>query len=153
MHALGSVLKQLHQHMNSAIEAKMREEGLNITFPRAVALMSLIEQPGLSGAQMAREAMVSPQTMHQILLRLQQDGLIARSADPVHGRVQRTEITAEGRALFKQGYRVATGVIDQVMAGLDTGERSALIRMLQHCLNNLMTTAPQPATSTDTSNR
>jgi DNA-binding MarR family transcriptional regulator len=151
-HALGFLLKQLHQHLNSAIEAKMREHGLNLTFPRAVALMSLIEQPGLSGAQMAREAMVSPQTMHQILLRLQEDGLVARSADPVHGRVQRTEITLEGRALFQQGYGVATGVIEQVMAGLDTHERSELTRLLLHCLNNVMRAAHQPASidTTDT---
>ncbi len=127
----------------------MRVHGLNITFPRAAALHALLEQPGLSGAEMARQAMVSPQTMHQILLRLQEDGLVARSADPVHGRVQRTEITPEGRALFQRGYGVATCVIDQVMAGLDTHERNELARLLQHCLNNVIRTADQPA-STDT---
>lgn len=134
----GHLIKQLHQMLNAAIEARMRAAGVELTFPRAVALMSLIERPGLSNAEMAREAMVSPQTMHQILRKLLEEGLVTRRADPVHRRVQRTEITTAGQALLLRGIEVADAVLGDVQRGLSAEERSQLTRLLGVCRDNLV---------------
>ncbi len=135
---LGFLLKQVHHLLNAAIEHEMRAQGVTLTFPRATALVSLLADEGLSNAQLARQAMVAPQTMHQILLRLEQDGLVVRSADPAHGRVQRTALTDAGRALLLRGVAVSDPVFERVQAGLDAGERAELLRLLSHCVGNLL---------------
>jgi DNA-binding MarR family transcriptional regulator len=135
---LGFLLKQTHHLLNAAIEEKMRAHGVALTFPRATALISLLGDDGLSNAQLARQALVSPQTMHQILLRLEQDGLVTRSADPAHGRVQRTALTETGRALLMRGMAVSGPVFERLQAGLDARERAELVRLLARCVGNLM---------------
>lgn len=135
---LGFLLKQVHHLLNAAIEHEMRTQGVALTFPRATALVSLLGDGGLSNAQLARQAMVSPQTMHQILLRLEQDGLVVRSADPAHGRVQRTTLTDAGRTLLMRGVAVSEPVFERLQAGLDASERAELTRLLAHCVGNLL---------------
>ena len=135
---LGFLLKQLHHLLNAAIEGEMRAQGIGLTFPRAVALVSLLEDEGLSNAELARQAMVSPQTMHQILRRLEQDGLVLRSADPTHGRVQRTALTDAGRALLIRGVATSGPVFERLLHGLDADERAELTRLITHCVGNLL---------------
>ncbi len=135
---IGFLLKQVHHLLNAAIEGEMRAQGVGLTFPRAVALVSLLEDEGLSNAELARQAMVSPQTMHQILLRLEQDGLVVRSADPNHGRVQRTALTDAGRALLIRGVATSEPVFERLLHGLGAGERAELTRLITHCVGNLL---------------
>lgn len=134
---LGFLLKQTHHMVNTAIESEMRAHGLGLTFPRAVAMVSLVEDEGLSNAELARQAMVSPQTMHQILLRLEQDGLVVRSAHPEHGRVRRTALTDAGRALLIRGVAVSEPVFARMLHGLSAHECAELARLLGHCIGNL----------------
>ncbi|HZF96639.1 MAG TPA: MarR family transcriptional regulator [Pseudoxanthomonas sp.] len=135
---IGFLLKRIHHLVNGAIESRMRAHGLGLTFPRAVAMVSLLEDGGLSNAELARHAMVSPQTMHQILLRLEHDGLVARTADPDHGRVQRTALTEAGRALLMRGVAVSDPVFERLLHGLDADEQAQFARLLGHCVGNLV---------------
>ena len=64
---LGYAIKQAHHLMRAAIEQRTRAAGLDMSLPHLAALFLLSETPGLSGAQLARWAMVTPQTMNQIL--------------------------------------------------------------------------------------
>jgi DNA-binding MarR family transcriptional regulator len=137
-HHLGYLLKQVHHLINTTIEARMRAHGLPLTFPRAVTLMGLLARPGMSGAELAREAMVSPQTMHQILHKLREEGLITRRADPHHKRVQRTEITEAGQALLLRGIVVADGVFEDTQRTLGKEQRAQLVQLLGVCRDNLL---------------
>lgn len=140
---VGFLLKQVHHLLNAAIEEEMRRQGLNLTFPRAVALVSLLQNDGLSNAALARAAMVSAQTMHQIVRRLEQDGLVARTADPAHGRVRRTSLTDAGRALLMRGVAVSEPVFERMLDGLDTADRDRLVGLLAHCAARLSDSAPR----------
>lgn len=77
---MGLALKQLHVGLTAAIEERLRADGMDLTRPQAITLMLLAERPGVSNAELARLGGVSPQTMHQILLRLARDGLVTHPA-------------------------------------------------------------------------
>jgi len=135
---LGYALKQTHHLMRAAIENRIRAAGLGMTFPHMAALFLLSESPGLSGAQLARWAMVTPQTMNQILARLETDGLIVRESDPDHGRILRARVTEQGRQQFERSCELANGLIDEAQAGLSPGERNEVLRLLGICQDNLL---------------
>ncbi len=135
---LGYLLKQAHQLMRAAIENRARAADLGLTFPHMAALFLLSETPGLSGAQLARWAMVSPQTMNKILTRLETDGLIVREPDPEHGRILRARVTAVGMERFARGVAMADALIGEAQADFSDAERAELLRLLAKCQDNLL---------------
>lgn len=135
---LGYAIKQAHHLMRAAIENRTRAAGLGMTFPHMAALFLLSETPGLSGAQLARWAMVTPQTMSQILTRLEADGLIVREPDPEHGRILRARVTERGGQEFERGCALADTLIEQAQNGLSVAERGELLRLLGKCQDNLL---------------
>jgi len=135
---LGYALKQAHHLMRAAIENRTRAAGLGITLPHIATLFLLSQTPGLSGAQLARWTMVTPQTMNQILTRLETDGLIVREADPEHGRILRARVTAHGLRQFERGCELADSLIDEAQSGLSKTERGELLRLLGKCQDNLL---------------
>ena len=135
---LGYLLKQVHQLMRAAIENRARQAGLTMTLPHMAALFLLSKTPGLSGAQLARWAMVSPQTMNQILTRLETDGLIVRERDPEHGRILRARVTDLGMERFQRGVAMADGLIEEAQSDFSAGESGELLRLLAKCQDNLL---------------
>ena len=60
---------------------------LGVTPPQFVVLTMLRAYPGLSGADLARVALLTPQTVGVIIRNLERDGAIRKTPHPVHGRV------------------------------------------------------------------
>jgi DNA-binding MarR family transcriptional regulator len=85
--------------------------------------------------------MVTPQTMNQILTRLEIDGLIVREPDPEHGRILRARVTEYGHQQFQRGCELADALIDEAQSGLSTAERGELLRLLGKCQDNLLSIA------------
>jgi len=135
---LGYALKQAHHLMRAAIENRTRAAGLGMTLPHIATLFLLSQTPGLSGAQLARWTMVTPQTMNQILTRLELDGLIVREPDPEHGRILRARVTDYGQQQFERGCELADTLIDEAQSGLSAAERGELLRLLGKCQDNLL---------------
>ncbi len=131
---LGWLLKQLHVAITSAFEEQLRAAGIELTRPQTITLMALAEHPGASNAELARVTSVSPQTMHQILQRLERDGLLARSPQPQRGRVRQVAISERGLALMARGMAQAQQAIEAALAGLDPAEQDQLIGLLQRCV-------------------
>lgn len=136
--SLGYLLKQVHHLMRQGIEQQMRTVRLeNMTHAHAVTLHSLTSQPGASGADLARGAMVTPQTMNAILVNLETQGLIERRPDPSHGRILATYITDKGRRHLERGVSAAERFLDDMESALTASERRELRRLLQKCLGRL----------------
>jgi DNA-binding MarR family transcriptional regulator len=135
---LGYALKQAHHLMRAAIENRTRAAGLGMTLPHIATLFLLSQTPGLSGAQLARWTMVTPQTMNQILTKLETDGLIVREPDPEHGRILRARVTDYGHQQFERGCELADTLIDEAQSGLSPAERGELLRLLGKCQDNLL---------------
>lgn len=91
---LGYALKRAQHAMRQNMDRQLKDLGLSA--PQYSVLASVEREPGISNAQLARLAFVTPQTMQAMLVKLEQAGLIARAPDADHGRIQHTTLTAHG---------------------------------------------------------
>ncbi len=77
-----------------ALRTALAPHGL--TVPEYTTLSVIASRRGLSNAQLARRALITPQSMNEVLKALEQQGYVRRTADPAHGRIMRTELTRAG---------------------------------------------------------
>ena len=75
-------------------------------------LRQLATEPGLSGADLARRLLISPQGVQLALKALERRGLVERKQDPQHGRILQAFLTDQGR-------KVAEAVVSDAIAAHD----------------------------------
>jgi DNA-binding MarR family transcriptional regulator len=100
-------------------------------------LSVLSRRSGLSNAQLARRALVSSQSMNEVLLALEQRGLVSRRAHPDHGRIRQTRLTAKGRKTLTLCDDEVHEVETRMISGLSRAEQTALHRALLSCVRSL----------------
>lgn len=122
------LLRQAHGAVRSALDAALAEAGL--TTPQFLVLNLLDSYPGASGADIARIAQLTPQTVNLIVRKLERDRLIARSEHESHGRVLRIELTEAGSKRLRQCKRLADGVESEILALLDADAEPEVRRWL-----------------------
>jgi DNA-binding MarR family transcriptional regulator len=103
---------------------------LGVTPPQFLVLTMLDSYPGASGADVARLALLTPQTVHGIIGNLERAGLIARSAHPVHGRVQVNALTKTGRTLLSRCKERAAKADAELRVGISPDEEAVIRRWL-----------------------
>jgi DNA-binding MarR family transcriptional regulator len=117
------------------IDSVVRSHGLSAAQYTTLSVLS--RRSGLSNAQLARRALVSSQSMNEVLLALEQRGLVSRRAHPEHGRIRQTRLTAKGRKTLAlcddEVYEVET----RMVSGLGRAEQAALHRALLSCVRSL----------------
>ena len=91
---LGYLLRQAQAATRLTLERALAE--LGVTPPQFVVLTMLKAYPGLSGADLARVALLTPQTVGVIIRNLERDGAIRKTPHPVHGRVLQWTLTRRG---------------------------------------------------------
>jgi DNA-binding MarR family transcriptional regulator len=72
----------------------------------------------LSNAQLARRALITPQSMIEVLASLERRGLVRRRADPANARIMRAELTASGRRVLGRVDAVIAELEDELLAGI-----------------------------------
>jgi DNA-binding MarR family transcriptional regulator len=102
--------------------------GLSVS--QYTTLSVLARRSGLSNAQLARRALVSPQSMNEVLLALERRGLVRRKAHPEHGRILQARLTAKGRRLLDACDDGVRDVEARMMRGLTARDEAALRRAL-----------------------
>ena len=129
--SVGYELKRVQHDLRLYMDAELRE--MDVTTPQYAALSVLAEQPGISNAALARRSFVTPQTMNQIMLRLEAAGLVERRAHPEHGRVLQAYLTEEGNNLRKECAIRVDALEGRMISGLSEDERLTLLELLQRC--------------------
>ena len=133
----GYLIKELQQILRTQIEARLRAKGLWLSFPHATVLMILREEPGLSGAQLARRNSVTAQTMNGLLQPLEANGLIERRADPENARVLKCYLKPKGVGMLQQGMHEAGAVFNLMLGTLTERERTDFRGILRRCIEAL----------------
>ena len=132
---LSYVVGRLDRVLRRQLDERLRPHGL--TTPQYTTL-SILRAPGvLSNARLARRALITPQSMSQILGGLERRGLIRRKPDPDHGRVLRVELTAAGRHVLRECDRAADDIERRMLERLGARDRSKLAPMLVECVRAL----------------
>ena len=95
---LGYELRRAELAWRKTLEGPLRELGL--TLPQYSTLRALERAPGASSAELARSALVTPQTMNALVLQLEQAELITRTTSTTNltGAQRRTDAPAEKRS-------------------------------------------------------
>ena len=104
---LGYLLRQAQAAARLAMERALAD--LGVTPPQFVVLTMLKAYPGLSGADLARVALLTPQTVGVIIRNLERSGAIRKAPHPVHGRVLMWTLTRRGTALLDKCRRTSCG--------------------------------------------
>lgn len=104
--------------------------GLNVTVPQFSVLTMIDAYPGVSGADLARLTLLTPQTINLIVKNLERDGLIVKTPDEVHGRVIRLDTTARGRQLRSKCRARADGIEKLLVENLSDPEQRTIRRWL-----------------------
>ena len=149
-HIVGFLLKSLQHTLRQSVDEALRKEGLELSFAHFAALFGLHCEPGITGAQLARRAMVSAQTMNAVLRRLELDGRIERRPHPDSRRADSWTLTADGVELLTRARKVGASIFSRMLAPLDAEEIAGLERTLRRCIAALeapeASEAPAPMT-------
>ena len=103
---------------------------LGVTPPQFAVLTMLNAYPGLSGADVARVALLTPQTVGVIIGNLERDGAIKKTPHPVHGRALQWTLTRHGANLLGKCRRRVDAVERRLVAGLGPRQEVVIRRWL-----------------------
>lgn len=135
--AIPHLLKNLHQSLRHAVDEALRRQGIEMSFAHFVTLFTLQAEPGIAGAELARRAFVTPQTMNTILRRLEKDGDIERRPHPDNVRADSWFITKAGQARLNRAKRVGEAVWTRLLSALKDSEVTQLQSLLARCIGGL----------------
>jgi len=91
---VGYLVYRVERRLRARLDEELRQCG--VSTPEYVTLSVLRERDGLSCAQLARWALVTPQAMNLVIAGLERRRLVRRRPDPKHRRVLRASVTAKG---------------------------------------------------------
>jgi len=125
--------------VNQGIRRRMRTSlaQWSLSVQEFTTLSVLSSRPGLSNAQLARRALVTPQAMIEILSKLESRGLVRREIDPAHGRILRAELTVDGHDLLREADPAIRLIQDELLADVPEVDREAAMRAMNVAMANL----------------
>ena len=121
---LGYLLRQANATQRQAVEQAMGD--LGVTSPQFIVLTMLVAYPGISGADVARLAFLTPQTVSLIVTNLERAGAVVRRAHEVHGRIQHLDVTPAGRVLLAQCKRRVNALEETLKSGLSARDEAVI---------------------------
>lgn len=129
------VVGRVDQGIRREMRTRLAQCGVSV--PEYTALSVLGARPGLSNAQLARRSLVTPQSMLEILTRLERRGLVMRERDVRHARILRGTLTRSGHDLLRDADRAIAGLQEQVLADVPQRERAIVIEGMRSVMNRL----------------
>ncbi len=138
---IGILLKSLHHTLRQTLDEALRKSGIELSFAHFAALFGLACEPGITGAQLARRALVSAQTMNAALRGLESDGLIERRPHPDSRRADSWSLTAQGLEELHRAREVGNSIFARMLAPLDAAEIAIFEGCLRRCIAALDTSA------------
>lgn len=128
---LGFDIKAAEVALMAAKSSGLR--GLGLSVAQYAALLALRENPGISGAGLARTCLVTPQASAATLKTLESKGLIERARDDWSRNALTARLTEGGLRLLIDADEVASAVEQRIFDALTTEERATLRRLLATC--------------------
>lgn len=134
------VVKQVELAVRARLDELLRPSA--ITALQYTAMTVLARRDGLTGAELARNSFVTPQTMGDLVTALERRGMITRHPDPAHGRRLLIDLTPAGHALLAEVGDAVGALEDRMLRDLDAAERAALRDYLNRCRTALAAAPP-----------
>ncbi len=127
--------KRVLHLFRDVLDEKLRPWG--VTAAQMHVLAKLEQEPGISGATLARTCMVTPQTTQVLLRSVEKNGWVVRKKHPENDRILLATLTPSGKRILTRS-RTAIGQLYELMLH-DLAEKDvhALEKMLSQCAANL----------------
>lgn len=125
---VGYLLRQAHAAFRQQMEHALAKHG--VTPPQFSVMTMLAAYPGVSGADIARLSLLTPQTVSVIVANLERAGLIERTPHEVHGRIRQIGLSRRGCALLARCRRDVEAAEQWLVAGLGREEEQVVRRWL-----------------------
>ena len=136
-HVLGFLLKSLQHTLRQTFDEALRKQGVELSFAQFSALFNLHCDPGVTGARLARRAMVSAQTMNSALHALELDGYIERRPHPLSRRADSWTLTDAGLEELERARQVGSAIFARMLGGFEAAETAAFEDYLRRCITAL----------------
>jgi DNA-binding MarR family transcriptional regulator len=108
---------------------RLRQEAGTDLSPSQTAALATIERHGpLTPSELAVRERIQRPTATRVIARLEEAGLVERTADPADGRSSLVSLSAEGRALLKKLRANKDAYLARRLEALDPEELAALER-------------------------
>jgi DNA-binding MarR family transcriptional regulator len=121
-------LKQAWYFSLTAVNDAVSSHGVSTA--QIGVLRQLANEPGLSGAELARRLLITPQGVQLALKSLEQRRLVQRKPDPQHARILQAFLTDEGRDVTEAVVSDAIAAHDAVFGVLTPKEQDTLRELL-----------------------
>ncbi|CAN5157218.1 MarR family transcriptional regulator [soil metagenome] len=133
--AMVASIMRAQQLMLARVEAALKPFGLSFARFEMLALLSFTREGSMPMASATARLQVHPTSVTSIVDRLEQAGLVERTAHPTDGRATLLTLTAEGHAVATEA---STVVNETVFAdpGLDDQDIADLISILARLRRN-----------------
>ena len=138
---VGYLVYRVERQLRSRLDEAVQHHGVTTT--EYVTLSVLRQHDGMSGAELARWAFVTPQAMSAVVSKLERRRLVRRRRDPKHGRVLRASVTAKGLEVLDRCDRSMDAIESDMLRDVSPELADLLGRTLASCAHALETTRPR----------
>jgi DNA-binding MarR family transcriptional regulator len=139
---VGYLVYRVERRLRARLDEELRLIG--VSTPEYMTLSLLRERDGLSCAQLARWAMVTPQAMNLVISALERRKLIRRRPDPKHRRVLRASVTAKGLEMLARCDHSVDRIEADMLGDLPPDMVDVVRTALRSCAHSLHVTNPSP---------
>jgi MarR family transcriptional regulator, organic hydroperoxide resistance regulator len=129
------MMKRILNHFRSQMDETLRPQG--VTTAQLQVLHAVRQEPGVSGARLARLCYMTPQSAQALLTGLENDGWITRTKDRMNDRILIAELTPSGEELLETAEKLARVIERKLWRGIAGEAVEALNAVLAQCLENL----------------
>jgi DNA-binding MarR family transcriptional regulator len=140
---VGYLVYRVERRVRTRLDEAVRAHGVTTT--EYVALSVLRDRDGMSSAELARWAFVTPQAMNLVIAALERRRLVRRRPDPKHRRVLRASVTRKGRQVLEHCDRSMDEIEADMLRSLPPEEVEMLRSALASCAHALETSRPRLA--------
>jgi DNA-binding MarR family transcriptional regulator len=129
------LMKRILVHFRSQMDEQLRPQG--VTTAQLHVLKTVRDEPGASGAQIARACYVTPQSAQSLLKSLEVGGWISRAKDGTNDRILIAELTRAGEELLETAEKTARVIEKRLWKSVSDSAVESLNVVLSQCLGNL----------------
>lgn len=124
----GYLLRQAAGAYRYRMEAALAD--LGITQPQFAVMAMLGAYPGLSNADLARTALLTPQTLSVIIANLEKAGLIVKRRHAANERIRQLELSEKGKTIYAEARGRVRLLEADLAAGYSQDEQKIVRRWL-----------------------
>lgn len=125
---LGYLLRQANVAFRAKLERALAD--LEVTQPQFAVMTMIAAYPKLSGADLARLSLLTPQTISVIVANLERSGIVEGFAHPVHGRVRCLSLATKGASVLERCKERVKSLEAELTAALSPEEEAVVRRWL-----------------------